>query len=160
MTERPGGFWVRVATLGPVGAFPFAPGTLGAGVGVGLVAILHCLPLRPNAMSGSTAGLAAVIYALGISSAGRAEKAFGVVDPGHVVIDEVAGQAIAFVFRPTAGWAWLLTGFLVFRFFDILKPFPAGRLERLPEGWGVMTDDVMAGFYTALTLYLAGLLVR
>jgi phosphatidylglycerophosphatase A len=160
LTERPAGFWIRIATLGPVGSFPFAPGTLGAAVGAALVAILPISPPGGHGPRGVISGMAAVIYAVGILSAGRAEEAFGVVDPGQVVIDEVAGQVIAFAFQPVISWKSLLAGFLLFRLFDVLKPFPIRRLERLPGGWGIMTDDAMAGGYTALALFLVRLAVR
>jgi phosphatidylglycerophosphatase A len=160
LTERSTGFPVRIATLGPVGAFPYAPGTLGAAVGVAVVALVHSLPLGPTGVRFAMAALAAGIYGLGVWSAGRAEEAMGVTDPGPVVIDEVVGQMIAFLSQPTVGWKSLLGGFLLFRFFDILKPFPARRSEHLPRGWGIMTDDVVAGIYSGLALFLLGFAVR
>jgi phosphatidylglycerophosphatase A len=160
LTEQPSGFWVRVATLGPVGAFPVAPGTLGAAAGAALVGVLHRLPFSPRGLGGILAGAAAAIYLVGVISAGKAEAALGVTDPSPVVIDEVAGQILAFVFQPVISWKSLIGGFLLFRFFDVLKPFPARRLEHLPRGWGIMTDDVMAGAYTALTTFLLGFAVR
>lgn len=100
-----------------------------------------------------TAGL---LFALGTWSAGRAEKYFGRVDPGPVVIDEVVGQIVTLLARPHANWKWLLGGFVVFRIFDIIKPFPAGRAEGLPGGLGIMADDVVAGLYGLLTLLCLG----
>lgn len=154
------GFWVRLATVWPVGAFPFAPGTAGAAVGIFLVALLHRLPLDPRGISGAIGGAAAAIYGIGVWSSGRAEKALGIVDPGPVVIDEVAGQMIAFLVPSLTGWKALLAGFLLFRIFDVLKPFPARRAEHLPGGWGIMTDDVIAGAYSALALLLLGFAMR
>ena len=78
----------------------------------------------------------------------------------QVVIDEVAGQMITFLARPDGGWRWWLAGFVVFRILDVLKPFPAGRAEHLPGGWGVMTDDVIAGFYSLATLLLLGFVFK
>ena len=160
MTERSSGIWVKVATLGPLGELPLAPGTLGAAVGVALVALVHGLPVDSRAACGAVAGMAIAIYAVGVGAAGKAEEALGVIDPSRVVIDEVAGQAIAFIVQPVIGWKPLLGGFLLFRFFDVLKPFPARRLEHFPRGWGIMSDDAMAGVYTALALFLLGLVVR
>jgi phosphatidylglycerophosphatase A len=160
VTERPGGLAIHVATIGPIGAVPFAPGTLGAAVGVALTALIRSLPLGPPGVRGAIAALAAAVYGLGVWSAGKAEKALGVIDPGPVIIDEVAGQLTAFIFQPVTGWKMLFGGFLLFRFFDVLKPFPARRLEHLPGGWGIMTDDVAAGIYAGVALFLVGLAVR
>jgi phosphatidylglycerophosphatase A len=88
-------------------------------------------------------GLALVF---GIPAATIAERESGGHDPGFVVIDEVAGQWIALLFCP-ADWAHGLIALILFRLFDITKPFPARRLERLPGGWGIVFDDVAAGLY-------------
>jgi phosphatidylglycerophosphatase A len=160
LSEEFPGFPVCVATLGPVGAAPYAPGTLGAAVGVGVVALAHSLALGPIGVRVAMAAFAAGIFGLGVWSAGRAEEAMGVMDPGAVVIDEVVGQVIAFLLQPTVGWKSLLGGFLLFRVFDTLKPFPARRFEHLPRGWGIMADDVMAGIYSGLSLFFLGFAVR
>jgi phosphatidylglycerophosphatase A len=80
-------------------------------------------------------------------------------DPREVVVDEVAGQAVTFMFvAPVAASPVLMTagaGFVLFRVFDIIKPWPIHRLEELPHGWGVLADDLMAGFYAGLLLLLA-----
>lgn len=97
---------------------------------------------------------AAGATAAGIPASTRMERESGRVDPGCVVIDEVAGQWIALIpCRLTL--SGMLAGFLFFRFFDILKPWPVRRFEALPEGWGIMFDDVAAGVYA---LVLSGLL--
>jgi phosphatidylglycerophosphatase A len=77
-----------------------------------------------------------------------------------VVIDEVAGQMVAFLLVPHASWKLLLAGFALFRFFDVTKPFPAGRAERLPGGWGIMVDDVIAGAYALGALAFLGYIIR
>ncbi len=154
------GIALRLATLGPVGRFPVAPGTAGSIVGVALAALVGRLPLGRTALIATLAGASATVYFIGVWAAGRAERAFGTVDPGPVVIDEVAGQLVTFLVCPTAGWMGLLAGFLLFRFFDVLKPFPARRSERLPGGWGIMTDDLAAGVYAAAALLISGLAVR
>ena len=116
-----------------------------------------------------------VVAAVGVWAAGRAAKHFGQSDPQKVVIDEVSGQMIALlgagwtrtfttddltsaqplVFFMAPNWKYLLLGFILFRAFDIWKPFPARRAERLPGGWGIMTDDWVAAIYAALGLCVA-----
>lgn len=143
---------VWIATCGGVGYFPVAPGTAGSAVGIILVAVLgRVVPGRGWSWV-LLAAAAVSIFLVGAWAAGRAERFFGRTDPGHVVIDEVAGQLITFLARPEASWKWLLAGFILFRFFDVIKPFPARRAERLPGGWGIMTDDVLAGLYSLAAL--------
>lgn len=147
MTERRAGPAIWIATAGGAGYFPVAPGTAGSLVGVAVVVGLAQWPL-PHA--GSIAVLAAAslaLFALGVWGAGEAEKFFGRVDPGQVVMDEVVGQMLTFLLMPHATWKWLVGGFLLFRALDIVKPFPARQAERFPRGWGIMLDDVVAGLY-------------
>ncbi|MGH9354943.1 MAG: phosphatidylglycerophosphatase A family protein [Terriglobia bacterium] len=151
---------VRIATVGPVGRFPVAPGTAGSAVGVLAATLIARLPVGRLAHGAVLAGASVLVYLVGVWAAGGAESALQSVDPGPVVIDEVAGQMLTFLFRPAAGWIGLAGGFLLFRFFDVLKPFPARRSERLPGGWGIMTDDVAASAYSAAALFLLGLAVR
>jgi phosphatidylglycerophosphatase A len=117
---------------------------------------------------------------LGVRSSGEVAQFVGVKDPQYVVIDEVSGvhlalilglaplNAPAMLFNPSdAGafalytgmsllnWKYLVVGFLLFRLFDITKPFPCRRLEKLPGGWGIMADDWMAGVYAAICLRVA-----
>ena len=87
-----------------------------------------------------------IVVTAGIWSANLAERHYGREDPGEVVVDEVAGMMLTVLWLP-GGWGTLLIGFLAFRFFDIVKPFPARMAEQLPGGWGVMTDDLVAGLY-------------
>jgi len=91
---------------------------------------------------------------LGIPAATIAERQSGRHDPGFVVIDEVAGQWIALLFSPL-DWRYALLGFVFFRAIDIVKPFPARQLERLPGGWGIVFDDVAAGLYALGMVSLA-----
>jgi phosphatidylglycerophosphatase A len=149
-----------IATVGGLGSFPVAPGTVGAGVGVGVVVLVGQL-LATSALARMLLAAAAVgIFFLGVWTSGIAERELATEDPGCVIIDEVSGQIIAFLVHPVASWSWLIGGFLLFRFFDVLKPFPARRAEHLPRGWGIMTDDVLAGAYSALALFLIGFAVR
>ena len=97
--------------------------------------------------------LAALIAtAHGVLAASIVAEECGKKDPSEVVLDEVAGQLIAFVCAPGAGWKYVLAGLILFRSFDILKPPPVRQLERLPAGWGIMMDDVAAGLLALLVL--------
>jgi phosphatidylglycerophosphatase A len=105
----------------------------------------------------STALLAAILFVtlVGLWAATRAEKLLGKKDPGAVVVDEVAGQLITFLFVPWASGRWtVVVGFLAFRLFDIWKPYPVRRLEGLGGGLGIMADDMLAGFYAAALMSL------
>ncbi len=90
---------------------------------------------------------------IGIPAATRVARALGKKDPSHVVIDEVAGQMVAFIAVPL-NWHCLLAGLILFRAFDITKPFPIRRLEHLPEGTGIMLDDIGAGLYALAIMQL------
>jgi phosphatidylglycerophosphatase A len=153
--SRPGAA-VWIATVGGVGYFPAAPGTAGSLVGLGIVLALGLLPVTPAWRVAAVAVAAAILMILGAVAATKAETFFGRVDPGQVVIDEVVGQMIALVAWPVAGWKTYVAGFILFRFFDIIKPFPAGRCERIAGGWGIMLDDVVAGTYSLLLLWVGG----
>ncbi len=151
---------VRLATVGKLGRFPIAPGTAGSALGIVIVALLGRLPLEPKTLAATLGGLTVALYCAGAWAAGGAERFFNTVDPGIVIIDEVVGQMVVFLWRPASGWLWLTAGFVLFRFFDVIKPFPARRSERLRGGWGVMTDDVVAGAYAAAALFLLGFALR
>ncbi len=137
---------ILVATAGYAGYFPFAPGTVGSAVGLVLFAAIRWLgiPLL------EVAALVLVSVA-GVWAAREAEIHWGRKDPGAVVIDEVAGMLTTLLAVPVS-WPGALVGFLVFRAYDIVKPFGARQCERLPGGYGVMTDDLVAGLYGNLTL--------
>lgn len=99
------------------------------------------------------AALIAVLLAAGVWAGTIAERFFGGIDPGPIVIDEVVGMLITLAFIPV-GWAGALAGFVLFRVFDVLKPWPARSLERLHGGLGVMADDAMAAIYANISLRL------
>ena len=139
-------FAVAFASFGYVGFAPVAPGTVGAAA-----AIPFFLLLRRADSAWLEIAVCAAIVAAGAWSARITEQALGVEDPGPVVIDEVVGMFVSLLFLP-ATWPVILAGFVAFRAFDIVKPWPADRLEHVPGGWGVMADDVMAGIYANLTL--------
>ncbi len=162
---------LAIATCG-VGYMPIAPGTWGSAVGVGIYLLLHqAFAGLSGTLTRSSAGLSGrnielaftaallvvivVVSLVGIWAATRTERILGRKDPGHVVIDEVAGQLITFLFIPFASPLWvLIAGFFIFRGFDIVKPYPVRRLESLESGLGIMADDVLAGLYAATTLSL------
>ena len=152
MTEERPGPAVWIATCGGIGYCPVAPGTAGSAVGLALVIGLRQVPFEPAWLAVCLTLLAGCLFGLGVWAAGKAEKFFGRVDPGQVVVDEVVGQIITFLASPLASWKWLLVGFLLFRLFDVVKPFPARRAERVSGGWGIMLDDVAAGVYSAVAL--------
>jgi len=139
-------FAVRLATVGPLGSFPIAPGTIGSLAGVAL-----CVAIRLVAVPWLEAALIAVTFVAGVWAADHAERQFATTDPGPVVIDEVLGTLITLAFLPLSAWGYL-AGFLLFRVFDIVKPWPAGRLEALRGGVGIMADDAMAGLYAWVAL--------
>ena len=151
---------VWIATVAGTGYFPVGPGTAGSAVAVGMVAAVNALPLSNAWCTTLLFAATTLIFFLGVWSAAKSEKFFGETDPGHVVIDEVAGQMTAFLLSPHASWKFLLLGFGLFRLFDITKPFPAGRAERLPGGWGIMVDDIIAGVYALGALAFLGYLIR
>ncbi|HUF49152.1 MAG TPA: phosphatidylglycerophosphatase A [Vicinamibacterales bacterium] len=134
-----------LATSGGAGYVPVAPGTAGSAVGVGI----YLLAADRGVVTLGV--LTALITLAGIWAADRAIVLFSNRDPGPVVIDEVAGQLVALL-GTGADWTGALAGFLLFRAFDIIKPWPVGRLEALPGGVGIMADDLMAGLYANLVL--------
>ena len=140
---------MAVATCFGVGRAPIAPGTAGSVPGVALAFVL-AYTAGPWAV---VLGLVAVA-ALGTWAADAASRRLGHPDPAPVVVDEVAGQMLTLLFVPLT-WQALVLGFLLFRVFDILKPFPANALERLPGGAGIMADDLAAGIYGNLLLQAA-----
>lgn len=138
------------------GYFPRGPGTFASAITVALAVTLWPASLSPLWL---LAG-AAVLFAAGVWAAGACERHFGRPDPGRVVLDEVVGQMIALAAIPrahlgVAGWKYCVLGFILFRVFDIVKPFPVGAAERLPRGWGIMTDDCLAGGYAFAAVRLA-----
>ena len=159
MTERRRGAAVWIATGAGIGYLP-VPGTFGAAAGLGIVAALARWVTYRSWLWALVGVVTAAVFALGVWAAGRAEEFFGSADPSYVVIDEVAGQMVTFLLRPDAPWRWLLAGFVLFRIFDVLKPFPAGRAEGLPGGWGVMTDDVVAGAYSLVVVAVLGFVFK
>lgn len=139
---------LAVATFGYSGYSPIAPGTAGSAAGLLLI-----LPLRMLERPWLDVAVAVGLFIVGIWSATLVERHLGVEDPGVVVIDEVVGMLVSLLWLPLS-WQVILAAFLLFRVFDIVKPWPAGRFERLGGGLGIMADDAMAGIYANLVVQL------
>jgi phosphatidylglycerophosphatase A len=140
------------ATFFGIGHMRPGPGTWASAATMLLwAALAHSLPypLRTPALI----GLAIVVTLVGIPAATRVAQASAKKDPSFVVIDEVAGQLISLIAVPLE-WKTFLAGFILFRVFDILKPPPVRQLERLPEGTGIVLDDVAAGIYALVVMQL------
>lgn len=136
---------LAISTWG-VGYLPLMPGTFGSLVGVGLFLLLGSWPLQVVA-------IVAITWS-GIWAASRTERILRLKDPGKVVVDEVAGQMIAMLpltlFASPLPKLGIIVSFTLFRLFDIFKPYPARRFEKLRSGFGIMADDLMAGLYAAV----------
>ena len=141
-------FMLFVATGGLTGYFPVAPGTAGSLVGVGLAWVFRDSPLFFNI------ALCVFLGGLGVWTSQWAGKYFKKADSPRIVIDEIVGVLITMLGIPITGY-WLVVGFIVFRFFDIVK-FPPANLadRRMKNGWGVMLDDVFAAIYGNVLLHL------
>ena len=159
--DPPGGLplsnpWMLLATWGGVGLVRYAPGTVGS-----LVAVPFAMALLYWGGPWLLAAATVAVALSGTRAASIIEQQSGESDPGPVVVDEVAGQwlayaVIAFTITPPGPIAWL-AGFAAFRFFDIVKPWPCGWIDRRVKGGaGIMADDLVAGGYAAI-LVVAGL---
>ncbi len=154
VTATPRGpLWaVLVSTFFGIGRMHPGPGTWGSAATVLLwAAIAHAMPA--SALVPAAIGLAILVILAGIPAATLTARATGSKDPQFVVIDEVAGQLIALIAVPLS-WQTFLAGFILFRGFDIFKPPPVRQLERLPEGTGIVLDDVAAGIYALVVMQL------
>lgn len=162
-------FALFVSTVGGLGYIPKAPGTFGALVGAAIFAVFdYFCPLAivsnaPHAMWAKAQWVAIWIFPatiliawLGVWASSQVARRFAEKDPQYVIIDEVSGQHLTYVLAVALGsWKYLVLGFILFRVFDIWKPFPARQAESLPGGWGIMADDWIAAIYAALGLWLA-----
>ena len=138
-----------VATGLGLGFVPIAPGTIGSLIGIPLAWGLQQPPLWGRAMA------AAILFLVGIPICAAGARLLGTKDPGAVVFDEIAAFSVLFLFVPFTLWT-AVAGFVLFRLFDIWKPVPVRTLETVPGGAGIVADDLMAGLYAALVLFLTG----
>ena len=147
--------WAWVAgTFFGAGLGKPGPGTWGSVAALLLwLALAHFAPLTGPQLALVTTAAAFLVTAIGIPAGTIVALETGKDDPQHVVIDEVAGQWIALIACPVDLWHPLLA-LLLFRAFDIVKPWPARQLENLPGGWGIMLDDVAAGLYALLGMQI------
>ncbi len=145
--DGPPGPWVLLAAWGPCGYAPIAPGTAGTLGAIPLFWALRALPLGLYLLT-TVALIAVASYAAAI--AGRYWK---VVDASPIVVDEVVGYLVTMAVLPWS-WPWAAAGFVLFRVFDVVKPWPASVFDRVKSGFGVVMDDVAAGVW-ALAVLLA-----
>jgi phosphatidylglycerophosphatase A len=141
-----------IATFFGVGKIPFAPGTWASLAAVPCFYPLMAYPLHHIAVLVG-------IYFLGVYTSTQLERSMGVKDPTCAVIDEVLGMGISMVWIPRS-WPFLLMAIILFRIFDIWKPFPIKKTEKLPVGWGIMTDDLLAGIYANIWVHIGAFLVK
>jgi phosphatidylglycerophosphatase A len=160
---------LAIATVFGIGYLPKAPGTWGSLVGIliysltQIIAPIDAFPGARNLLAGRAIWAALTglplffaIAVVGLLCATRSAEFSDKKDPQFVVIDEVSGQHLTYLFSLTLlDWKYLLLGFILFRVFDIWKPFPARQAESLPGGLGIMADDWIAGIYAALGLWIA-----
>ncbi len=140
---------IWLATWGGCGYAPVAPGTAGS---LGAVAVAWALLWGLGWPAAALAGAALALALPAVWAAGAAARYWQSVDPGRVVVDEVVGMWLTLAAAPGLDWKYWLAAFLVFRALDIWKPPPARAAERLPGGWGIVADDVVAGLYGAVVL--------
>jgi phosphatidylglycerophosphatase A len=142
------------------GFVPIAPGTAGALEGVAIYLAIHALHLGQASSLIVLAIINVTLFAAGVWASNRTCAMTGLKDPRLIVVDEVSGQLIALtplVLLPSLSIRAVVIGFLLFRLFDIYKPYPIRKLERLHGGLGVMADDALAGVYAAVLLWLTHL---
>ena len=148
-------FAVLLATWFGCGYFPWGPGTVGS---LAAAVILFLVGKTIGFFRLTPLLLTAVLIVPAVWASTITARELRVPDPGVVVIDEVLGQWVSFLGAAVLNWKSLLIGFILFRVFDIWKPWPVRNFEKLPEGLGIVCDDLAAGVYGALILYLGGIL--
>jgi phosphatidylglycerophosphatase A len=148
-----------ISTCG-VGLLPFAPGTFGALIGLAIFyGLFVACKAAPHYFQAAVILASLIVSALGLWASNRGEHLFGEKDAQRIVVDEVAGQLISFILiapllvaEMSQPAIVMVAGFLLFRAFDIFKPYPIKQLQDLPTGLGVMFDDIVAGIYAAVVL--------
>jgi len=149
-------FLLTVATFFNIGYGPVAPGTWAS-----LVTTLTIFILTPHLNSPVIVLVTAtvIIFIVGVPAASLSEKHFAMKDPRPCVIDEVAGQLVALIMVPYSPVNFF-AAFILFRLFDIIKPFPIRYLEKIRGGWGIMIDDIFAGLYALGFFHLGTFLIK
>ena len=144
-------FHKLIATSFGAGFSPVAPGTMGALVAI-LVWYILSLCMAYSTLQWTLAGLIVVFTIIGVWSATVSERYWG-EDPSRVVMDETVGEWIALLAVPASGhWGYVLAAFVLFRFFDIVKPLGVRSMEKLKGGYGIMADDILSGIYAAIVI--------
>jgi len=138
-----------IATFFYVGLIPLGPGTFGTLAAIPLFYALSFTPLYLYL------AITVLIVLISVWASTVAEEIFNKTDPGQVVADEVCGFLVTMILVPPT-ISNIFLGFLLFRFFDITKPYPVRKFEILPGGWGIVIDDVAAGVYACITLHILG----
>ncbi len=148
-------FFVQMIATGfGAGYSPVAPGSIGTLVGIPVYLLISVLAWPVQFLA------VIVLSVFAVYVAGSAEAALGQKDPARIVIDEIAGLQVALFLIPPSGWH-LLAGYVLFRFFDIVKVFPARLCEsKLPGGYGIVMDDIISGIYANIVLSLAIYLLK
>ncbi|HXM41439.1 MAG TPA: phosphatidylglycerophosphatase A [Bryobacteraceae bacterium] len=153
MIGRPPRVANAVSTWFGCGYSPSAPGTVGSAAAIGTAILIeHFAGWRPLWFG----TLAVIVTMPAMWAAGETARQAKIKDPQFVVVDEVVGQWLALAGARALNWKAWIAAFALFRLFDIWKPFPVRQLESLPGGVGIVADDLMAGLYAALVLFLAG----
>ena len=142
---------LMVATWFGCGYFPVGPGTAGSLAAILIAAALHAYA---GAGRGTYLVLTLLLLLPGTWAATQTARIVGRKDPGLVVVDEVLGQWVTLLGATALRWQTFIAAFLLFRLFDIWKPWPVRQFETLPEGVGIVADDVAAGLYGAMVLYI------
>ena len=141
-----------ISTFFYIGYLPFIPGTFGSLAGIILFYLVK--NSKPQYFV-----LTLAVTVLGFIAATKAEESFKRKDPGCIVIDEVSGMLISFIFLPY-DLRLVIAGFFLFRLLDTLKPYPAGSLQRMRGAMGIMIDDIIAGIYTNLILQIVSRIIN
>ncbi len=147
-----------ISTFFYVGKIPMAPGTWASIAALPFIYFL--MPVNPwEQPPWVFLAVLGVVFIVGVVTSGITEKSLGVKDPSCAVIDEVLGMGITLLWVPRE-WPYLIMGLVLFRIFDIWKPPPIKKLEKLPGGWGIMVDDFMAGLYANIWLQIGILIIH
>jgi phosphatidylglycerophosphatase A len=164
LTKKIGWFYTIIATGGLSGYAPVASGTVGTAVAIPLYWLLRYAgnALRPGWLTWLLYVLVSIVlFGVGTLGADKIEAATQQKDSGIIVIDEIVGYLVTMFLMPQR-WSLVIIGFFVFRFFDILKPYPIRKLDKNPtlKGFGVMIDDVLAGVYGAIVMHIVVIVMK